>query len=59
MTHGFLPTLAIAVIGLLAARMGDLLRTPVIGRKPCDNTHGSGVVWSYDAETAGCPESRL
>jgi hypothetical protein len=43
MIQGFLPTLAIATIGLVSARIGDRLRTPLIRHKPCDSTNA----WSY------------
>ena len=52
MTHGIFPTLAIVVIGLFAARMGDLLRTDPAPRKPCDNEPPSRVAWSYNADSA-------
>lgn len=46
MIQGFLPTVAIATIGLVSARIGDLLRTPLIRRKPCDSSYA----WSYKAQ---------
>jgi hypothetical protein len=48
MIHGFIPTIAIAVIGLSAARLGDLLRTPLNNRKPGDAAHA----WRYKTESA-------
>jgi hypothetical protein len=43
MVHGFIPTIAIAVIGISAARLGDFLRAPLSGRK----LHA----WSYRSES--------
>ena len=43
MIQGFLPTIAIATIGLVSARIGDRLRTPLIRHKPCDSTNA----WGY------------
>ncbi len=45
MIHGFIPTIAIAVIGVSAARLGDFLRAPLSGRKSRNTTHA----WSYRA----------
>lgn len=50
--HGILPTLAIAAVGMFAARMGDLLLAPFIRRKPCDKEQASRVAWSYNADSA-------
>jgi hypothetical protein len=46
MIQGFLPTIAVAMIGLVSARVGDRLRNPLIRRKPCDDTNA----WSYKAQ---------
>jgi hypothetical protein len=43
MIHGFIPTVAIAVVGLSAARLGDLLRAPLNSRKLRNTNHA----WSY------------
>lgn len=48
MTDGFITTVAIAAIGLIAAKMGDALRKPIFGSKPCDETNASRVAWSFD-----------
>ena len=48
MTFALLPALAVAALGLFAAKMSDLLRISRFERKACgDNT--STVVWAYDA----------
>jgi len=52
MTHGILSTLAIATLGLVAARASDLFRLPLFRRTPCDDTHSKGAAWSYDADAA-------
>lgn len=50
MTHGILSTLSIAVFGLVAARAGDIFRTSLFRRKPCDESHSKGAAWSYQAD---------
>jgi hypothetical protein len=48
MTYIFFPTLVVAALGLIAARAGDLLRSPLFERKPCA-ANASAVVWEYEA----------
>ena len=52
MTYMIISNLAIGAIGLLAARMGDRLRGPIFGKKPCDGSRSSRVVWSYTRNVA-------
>jgi hypothetical protein len=48
MIHDFVPTIAIAIIGISAAKLSDLLRTPRTGRKTRDTAHA----WRYKTEAA-------
>ncbi len=50
MTHSIVATLSVAAFGLLAARIGDLFRSPFFARKPCDSSHVSRVAWSYESK---------
>lgn len=50
MAHALLATVASTMIGLLAPKLGDRLRTPLFGGKPCDKTQAGGAVWRYSAE---------
>ena len=51
MAHDILPTLAIAVVGLFAARIGDRLRTPLFGNEPCDHSE-KNKAWIYNEDAA-------
>jgi 3-deoxy-D-arabino-heptulosonate 7-phosphate (DAHP) synthase class II len=46
MLHPIIPSLAVAAIGFLGARLGDALLQPVIASS-CKKTN-SAVVWKYD-----------
>jgi hypothetical protein len=48
MVHPIIPSLAVAAIGLIGARLGDALRHPVFARD-CKKT-SNPVVWRYDGE---------
>jgi len=60
MLHSFLPSLAVAAIGLIASRFGDFIvtRSP---SGPCAKIEKSAVVWPYDATdhtaASSCPRS--
>jgi hypothetical protein len=60
MIHGFIPSLAVAAIGLIAARLGDVVLNPA-SAKPCTKIEKSAVVWPYDATdhtaAGSCPRS--
>lgn len=47
-----LPTLAVAALGLVGAKLGDRFRIPFTARNLCDDPRSSGVVWSYKADAA-------
>ena len=47
MVHPIIPSLAVAAIGLIGARLGDILRHPINGSS-CRKT-SSPVVWQYGA----------
>lgn len=47
MDHFIFPSLAVAAIGLIAARMGDRLVSPS-SSDPCAKIEKSAVVWPYD-----------
>lgn len=46
MVHPIIPSLAVAAIGLIGARLGDALRHPIFANH-CKKTN-STVVWKYD-----------
>ena len=46
MVHPIIPSLAVAAIGLIGARLGDALRHPIFANN-CKKTN-SAVVWKYD-----------
>lgn len=46
MVHPIIPSLAVAAIGLIGARLGDALRNPIFANH-CKKT-SSAVVWKYD-----------
>ena len=46
MVHPIFPSLAVAAIGLIGARLGDALRHPIFASH-CKKT-ASAVVWKYD-----------
>ena len=48
MGHTILSSLAVAAIGLIAARMGDRLLSPT-SNEPCAKIEKSAVVWPYQA----------
>jgi hypothetical protein len=48
MVHPIIPSLAVAAIGLIGARLGDALRHPIFARD-CRKS-SSPVVWRYDGE---------
>ena len=48
MAYIFIPTLVVAALGLSAARVGDLLRSPLFERNPCAG-NARTVVWEYEA----------
>jgi hypothetical protein len=48
MVHPIIPSLAVAAIGLIGARLGDALRHPIFTRD-CKKT-SSAVVWRYDGQ---------
>ena len=52
MVHGIISTLSIAAFGFFAARAGDLLRIPLLRRKPCYNAQSGSSVWSFHANAA-------
>lgn len=52
MTDGFITTIAVVAIGLLAAKTGDLLRSSIIRSSPCDDKTASRVAWSYNPEAS-------
>lgn len=52
MTHGIISTLSVAVLGLLAARAGDLLRLPFLRRAACNDTQSISSVWRFDGDAA-------
>jgi hypothetical protein len=47
MVHPIIPSLAVAAIGLIGARLGDGLRHPIFASH-CKKTN-SPVVWQYDS----------
>ena len=47
MIHSIFPSLAVLVIGLVAARTGDIFGNLFVA-KPCIAAPKSSVVWSYD-----------
>lgn len=47
MVHPIVPSLAVAAIGLIGARLGDLLLNPVFTN--C-RKNSSAVVWKYDEQ---------
>ena len=47
MVHPIIPSLAVAAIGLIGARLGDALRNPIFANH-CKKA--SAVVWKYDSE---------
>lgn len=57
MVHPIIPSLAVAAIGLIGARLGDLLLNPVFA-SPCKK-NSSTVVWKYDEEIQTAVTSRL
>jgi hypothetical protein len=60
MFHSIFPSLAVAAIGLVAARVGDKFGTLFVA-KPCVAGPKSAVVWSYDegdyTAASSCPRS--
>jgi hypothetical protein len=58
MFHSIFPSLAVAAIGLIAARMGDRLLKPT-ALAPCARIEKSAVVWPYAATdhtaASSCP----
>ena len=46
MVHPIIPSLAVAAVGLIGARLGDALRHPIFTNQ-CKKT-SSAVVWKYD-----------
>lgn len=46
MVHPIIPSLAVAAIGLIGARLGDALRHPIFANH-CKKT-SSAVVWKYE-----------
>ena len=52
MVHGIISTLAVAVFGLVAPRLGDLLQFPLTRKNNCEESNMRGGVWSYNAEAA-------
>lgn len=56
MIHPIIPSLAVAAIGLVGARLGDALRHPIFARD-CKKT-GSPVVWRYDGEAQTSANSK-
>jgi hypothetical protein len=55
MVHPIIPSLAVAAIGLIGARLGDALRHPIFANH-CKKT-SSAVVWKYDADQTAAVSS--
>lgn len=60
MWHSMFASLAVGVIGLVAARLENLVLNPSAS-KPCAMIEKSGVVWPYEATdhtvASSCPGS--
>jgi len=54
------PSLAVAAVALISARLGDVVLSPAPA-KPCTKIERSAVVWPYDATdhtaASSCPRS--
>jgi len=60
MLDSIFPSLAVAAVALISARLGDAVLNPASGR-PCAKIERSAVVWPYDATdhtaASSCPRS--
>jgi hypothetical protein len=60
MIHSIFPSLAVVAVGLVAARVGDLIGNLFVAR-PCVAAPRSAVVWSFDegdyTAASSCPRS--
>jgi len=56
MVHPIIPSLAVAAIGLIGARLGDALRHPIFANH-CRKT-SSTVVWQYDTQAQTAVNSK-
>jgi hypothetical protein len=52
MAHGIISTLAVAIFGLVVARLGDLSKLSLARKKNCEESNERGGVWSYNAQAA-------
>lgn len=55
MAHSLLATSAVVMIGFLAARIGDRLRTPLVKKNRCPDAH----VWSYNLDASQSQDAWL
>ena len=60
MFESIFPSVAVAAVALISARLGDAVLNPASAR-PCSKIERSAVVWPYDATdhtaASSCPRS--